>query len=105
MLRTQQIDATHQNLLKKLRVTDALARCLVPVRPEQIIKILELTDSFNIHREAVTIPLGAEKDGSVTLLPDGRLRIVCPEDMGFDEWLKGLQVQLGKTDLTRLVKH
>lgn len=105
MLRTQQIDATRQNLLKKLRVTEGLARCLVPVRPEQIIKILELTDSFNIHREAVTIPLGAEKDGSVTLLPDGRLRIVCPEDMGFDEWLKVLRVQLGKTDLTRLIKH
>ena len=105
MLRTQQIDATHQNLLKKLRVTDRLAKCLVPVRPEQIVKILELTDSLNIHREAVTIPLSAEKEGSVTLLPDGRLRIVCSEDMGFDEWLRGLRVQLGKTDLTRLVKH
>lgn len=83
----------------------ALARCLVAVRPEQIIKILELTDSFNIHREAVTIPLSAEKDGSVTILPDGKLRIICPEQTGFDEWLSNVRGQLEKMDLTRIVTH
>ncbi len=80
-------------------------RCLVAVRPEQIIKILELTDAFNIHREAVTIPLSAEKGGSITLLPDGKLRIVCPEHTPFDQWLNQLRGQLEKMDLTRIVKH
>ena len=82
-----------------------MVRCLVAVRPEQVIKILELTDAFNIHREAVTIPLSAEKDGSVTLLADGKLRIVCPEHTRFDQWLTKLRGQLEEMDLTRIVKH
>jgi hypothetical protein len=80
-------------------------RYLVAVRPDQILKILEVTDSFNIHREAVTIPLSADKDGSLTLLPDGKLRIVCPEQSPFDEWLGGLRHQLERMDLSRIVKQ
>ena len=77
---------------------------MVAVRLEQILRILELTDSLNIHREAVIIPLNAEKEGDLTLLPDGRLRIHCPETR-FEEWLIEIRGQLEKIDLSRIVRH
>lgn len=80
-------------------------RYLVAVRPEQILKILELTDSFGIHREAVTIPLTAAKQGSVSILPGGKLRIICPEPQEFDKWLIVLRSQLEKVDLSGVSKR
>ncbi len=74
------------------------------LRPEQVLKILELTDSFNLHREAVYIPLSTEENGSVTLLSDGRLRIVCPRTASFEGWLSELRSLLEKIDLSK-VKH
>lgn len=72
------------------------------VGSEQILKILELTDSFNLHREAIFIPLTTEERGSVTVLPDGRLRIICPKTGSFDEWLTELRARLEKTDLSKI---
>jgi virulence-associated protein VagC len=69
------------------------------LRPEQIMKILELTDSFNLNREAVMIPLALEDEGSVTLLPDGRLRIVAPKNKPFEDWLIELRTRLTDMDL------
>ena len=77
---------------------------LVAVRPEQILKILELTDSLGIHREAVTIPLTTEKDGTLSILPDAKIRIVCPEHQ-FDEWLVELRSQLEKADMSKVSKQ
>ncbi len=74
------------------------------LRPEQVLKILELTDSFNLHREAIYIPLTTEGSGSVTLLSDGRLRIVCPRTESFESWLGELRSLLKKMDLSK-VKH
>ncbi len=74
------------------------------LRPEQVLKILELTDSFNIHREAVYIPLAAEEGESVTVLSDGRLKIVCPRTESFEAWLSELRTRLENMDLTK-VKH
>jgi hypothetical protein len=76
----------------------------VAVRPEQILRILELTDSLGIHREAVMIPLAAEKEGHISILPDGKLRVVCPELAQFDKWLIELRSQLEKMDLTGITK-
>ncbi len=78
---------------------------MVAVRPEQILEILAITDSFGIHRETVTIPLSAEKEGSVSILPDGKLRIVCPEQAQYDKWLIELRSQLGRMDLSRFGKQ
>ncbi len=77
---------------------------VVSLRPEQIIKILEITDSFNIHRESVIIPLKTEDQGSLKLLPDGKLRITCPTDRIFDRWLDEIREQLQTMDLTKLVR-
>ena len=74
------------------------------LRPEQVLRILELTDSFNLHREAVYIPLTTEESGSVTLLPDGRVRIVCPRTDSFEAWLSELRSRLEMLDLSK-VKH
>ena len=70
------------------------------MRPEQVLRVLELTDSFNLHREAIFIPLTTEENGSVTVHTDGRLRIVCPSSVPFDEWLSDLRARLEKMDLS-----
>ena len=81
-----------------------MAAQLVALRPEQVVRLLELTDSFNIHREAVVVPLATEEKGSVRVLPGEKLRMVCPNTLGFDEWLSDLRGQLQKMDLSKLRK-
>ena len=66
------------------------------VRPEEIMKILEVTDSLNLHREKILVPLQTEENGSVMLQSDGRVRIVCPNAGVSEEWLTELRNQLGK---------
>lgn len=63
-------------------------------------KILELTDSYNIHREAVVIPLATQSHGGVVVLPDQRLRIIVPNNRLFDEWLLELRSELANMDLS-----
>ena len=75
---------------------------MAAVRPEQILKILELTDSFNLHREAIVIPLTMEDEGGIILLPDLRLRITVPKNKPFEEWLGELRVKLGEMDLSAI---
>ena len=65
-------------------------------------RILELTDSFNISRESVTIPLVTEERGSIVILDDGHLRIVCPRNANFEAWMNKLCDHLGNMDLSRL---
>ena len=74
------------------------------VTPTQIRKILDLTDSFSLHREAIFIPLKTEGSGSVTVLTDGRLKIVCPKTTDFEVWLGELRARLGKMDLSNVGK-
>jgi hypothetical protein len=66
------------------------------VRPEEIMRILEATDSLNLHRERVFIPLKTEQNGGATTQQDGRIRIVCPDAGVTDEWLSELRNQLSK---------
>jgi len=69
------------------------------VRSEQILKILELTDSLNLHRESILIPLSTEGEGSVTILDDQRVRIVVSSNKPFELWLAELRSQLVKMNL------
>jgi hypothetical protein len=73
--------------------------------PKEMLRILELTDSFNIHREAVVIPLTREGTGTVAILPDSRLRIVCPNTDSFEDWLSTLRNVLKELDLSKITKH
>ena len=77
---------------------------MAPVTPEHVMKILELTDSFNVHREAVVIPLATDNHGGVVTLPDQRLRITVPTHRPFEEWLLELREKLAKMDLST-VRH
>lgn len=72
---------------------------------DQILKVLTLTDSLNLHRESILIPLTTAEQGGVDLLPDGRLRITCPSGGSFDEWLNELRIRLQKMDLSKLGVH
>ena len=54
---------------------------------QQISQILELTDQFDISREAVEIPLSPESPGVVHRLANGKIEIVVDADMPFDDWL------------------
>ena len=72
---------------------------MAALRPEQILKILELTDSLNLHRETILIPLATENEGSVTILADRRVRIVVPSNKPFEDWLTELRSQLTKMNL------
>ncbi len=56
----------------------------------QISRILELTDGLGISREAVEIPLAAERPGVVRKLPNGKLEIVVDADKSFEDWFETL---------------
>ena len=75
---------------------------MAAVTPEYIMRILELTDSLNLHRESVVIPLVAEGYGDVAILPDQRLRITVPANRPFDEWIVELRGKLSNMDLSAI---
>ena len=77
-------------------------RRMSAIRPEQVLKILEITDSLNLHRESVFVPLKTEENGSITILPDGRLRIVCPGKEQFTPWVEQLRGELQRIDLSKV---
>jgi len=70
------------------------------INPQEIMRILELTDSFNLHRETIIVPLTKGDESSVTILPDHHLRIVVPKNKPFDEWLVELKTHLSSMNLS-----
>jgi len=75
---------------------------MTALRSDQILKILEITDSFNLHREVIVIPLTTKETGSLDLLADGRLKITCPATQPFDMWLNELRARLQEMDLSKI---
>jgi len=75
---------------------------MVTVTAEQVLKILELTDSFSLHRESVVIPLATKDRGDAVILPDQRLQIIVPNNRPFDEWLTELRGKLSSMDLSKI---
>lgn len=63
------------------------------VSMEEIHRVLALTDSLGIHREAVKIPL-AKGVGAVRQLPDGRFEIVIDAEQEFTATLVSVEHQL-----------
>lgn len=72
---------------------------------EQIARIYELTDNLSLHRNAVIVPLGADKDGLEMIMPDGRLLVTGPHGEAFDPWFEGLPARLKELDLARARHH
>ena len=75
---------------------------MATVTPGQVLKILELTDSFNLHRESVMIPLATKEPGGVAIMPDRHLQIIVPNNRPFDEWLVELRATLSSMDLSKI---
>ena len=73
------------------------------VGPKEIHRILEVTDSLHIHREAVRIPLETAGEGSVRGEGDV-VQIVAPATSDFEEWIGGLISRLRNLDLSKVRK-
>jgi len=61
------------------------------VQLAQIERIFEILDRLEISREAVIIPLRPHGNGGVTRLRNGKLEIIVPADIPFDEWYASLE--------------
>ena len=61
------------------------------VQLTQIERIFEILDRLAISREAVIIPLRPQGAGSVKRLSNGKLEIIVPADLSFDEWYASLE--------------
>jgi len=60
----------------------------------QINRILEVTDEFELDREWIEIPLSAASPGKIHKLPNGKIEIVVDADLPFDDWLAAAREQL-----------
>jgi len=61
------------------------------VQLAQIERIFEILDRLAISREAVVIPLRPQGAGSVKRLGNGKLEIVVPADIPFEQWYASLE--------------
>jgi len=61
---------------------------------DQINRILEVTDEFELDREWIELPLSAASPGKIHKLPNGKIEIVVDADLPFDDWLAAAREQL-----------
>ena len=66
------------------------------VQLAQIERIFEILDRPHVSREAVVIPLRPQGRGGLALLDDGKLEIVVPAEVPFDEWYAELEPAIQK---------
>lgn len=73
------------------------------VTAQQMNRILEVSDSLSIHREAVVVPLGPEGTGSVRL-SGNKIEITVPSEGDFETWIAGLPQEIARLDLSGVRK-
>ncbi|HJY84735.1 MAG TPA: hypothetical protein VKK81_27090, partial [Candidatus Binatia bacterium] len=61
------------------------------VQLAQIERIFVILDRLSISREAVVIPLRPQGEGSVKRLSNGKLEIIVPADLSFEQWYASLE--------------
>jgi len=61
------------------------------VQLAQIEQIFIILDRLEISREAVVIPLRPHGAGSVKSLSNGKIEIVVPADVPFEQWYASLE--------------
>jgi hypothetical protein len=61
------------------------------VQLAQIERIFEILDRLAISREAVVIPLRPQGEGNVKRLSNGKLEIIVPTDIPFEQWYASLE--------------
>lgn len=62
-------------------------------------RILAVTDSLQLHRDWVVIPIDAAEIARELQQPDGKIILHAPKRERFEAWLKGLRVKLMELDL------
>jgi hypothetical protein len=73
-----------------------------PLGPQDIRRILAVTDELGLHRESIRVPLARRAAGSVRVTDAGQVEIVAPEGDGLETWLEALPETLRALDLSRL---
>jgi hypothetical protein len=61
------------------------------VQLAQIEKIFVILDRLQISREAVIIPLRPQGSGSAKRLSNGKLELIVPADIPFEQWYATLE--------------
>jgi hypothetical protein len=61
------------------------------VQLAQIEQIFAILDRLSISREAVVIPLRPQGGGSVKRLSNGKLELIVPVDVPFEQWYASLE--------------
>ena len=64
------------------------------VSPQEIGRILEVTDGLGLHRESVVVPLPKRSPGVVRRLAGGKLEIVVEAGADFESWLAELEPRI-----------
>ena len=67
---------------------------LKAVTLKEIERIFEVIDPMGISREAIEIPLRTEHPGRVSILKNGKLKIVVERDGDFEHWITNLEAQI-----------
>lgn len=68
---------------------------------EDVERIYRETDSLELHRDWVVVPLNCAATGSEQVLPDGKILIRAPGVEAFEAWLKDLPIRLVEMGLSR----
>ena len=63
---------------------------------KEMLSIFEVTDSFGIDRESISVELEKEDPGSVHLLQNGHLEIVVPISIPIESWVVHLLNEMNK---------
>ena len=72
------------------------------VTPDQIERVLQVTDTFALSRDAVVVPIKSMHEaGAVIVLPDGKLILHPPPGDRFEGWLAALPAELAALDLRK----
>ena len=70
-------------------------------RADEIERVYKVTDSLDLHRDWIVVPLNAAGEGSEVMQPDGKILIRAPGGEKFEPWLARLRGRLERLDLGR----
>ena len=68
---------------------------------QQISRVFEVTDSLDLHRNWVVVPLTAHETGAEFVMPDGKVLLRPPAGPQFDAWIRDLRERLQGMDISR----
>jgi hypothetical protein len=69
------------------------------ITPQEINRILAVTDALGLHREAVMVQLDFVAGGRVGLWAGRKVDITAPDDVPLDRWLADLPAKISALDL------